>query len=45
VYEVSAFVALREKVVPFFEQYVVPYGCKTATFERFKEILESDAPP
>jgi hypothetical protein len=41
VYEISSSAALREKVVPFFEQYVVPYSCKTATFERFKEILDA----
>ena len=41
VYEVSAFAALQETVVPFFEQYVIPYSCKKATFDRFKEILEA----
>jgi hypothetical protein len=41
VYEVSSSVVLREKVVPFFERYVVPYSCKTGTFERFKEILDA----
>ena len=39
-YEVSSSAALREKVVPFFEQYVIPYSCKTVTFRRFKEILD-----
>ncbi len=32
---------LREKVVPFFERYVVPFSCKRETFERFREILEA----
>ena len=32
---------LREKVVPFFERYVVPFSCKKETFERFREILEA----
>jgi hypothetical protein len=41
VYEVSSSAVLREKVVPFFERYVVPYSCKTGTFERFREILEA----
>jgi hypothetical protein len=41
VYEVSSTRALREKVVPFFERYVVPFSCKGQTFERFREILES----
>jgi hypothetical protein len=41
VYEVSSSAVLREKVVPFFERYVVPFSCKTGTFDRFKEILEA----
>lgn len=32
--------SLWEKVVPFFEKYVVPYSCKRETFYRFREILE-----
>jgi hypothetical protein len=40
VYEVSATRVLREKVIPFCERYVVPFSCKTATFERFRKILE-----
>jgi hypothetical protein len=32
---------LREKVVPFFERYVVPFSCKRETFERFREILDA----
>ena len=40
VYEISSTRALREKVVPFFERYVVPLSCKGETFERFREILE-----
>jgi LAGLIDADG endonuclease len=39
VYEVSSTQALRETVVPFFERYVVGLSCKSATFDRFKEIL------
>ena len=30
----------REKVIPFFERYVVPFSCKRVTFERFREIVE-----
>ena len=41
VYEVSSSAVLRERVVPFFERYVIPFSCKTGTFERFKEILEA----
>ncbi len=40
VYEISSTRVLREKVVPFFERYVVPLSCKGATFERFREILD-----
>jgi hypothetical protein len=38
-YEISSTQALRKKIVPFFERYVVPFSCKTETFERFREIL------
>ena len=41
VYEISSTSVLREKVVPFFERYVVPFSCKRATFERFREVLEA----
>jgi LAGLIDADG endonuclease len=41
VYEISSTRVLRERVVPFFERYVVPLSCKKATFERFREVLES----
>jgi hypothetical protein len=40
VYEVSSTAVLRERVIPFFERYVVPFSCKRETFMRFKEILE-----
>jgi LAGLIDADG endonuclease len=40
VYEVSSAQALREKVVPFFERYIVPFSCKKDTFDRFREVLE-----
>ena len=39
-YEVSSTAILRDRVIPFFERYVVPLSCKRETFERFKEILE-----
>jgi hypothetical protein len=42
VYEISSTQVLRDKVVPFFERYVVPFSCKRETFERFREILEAD---
>ena len=41
VYEVSSTAVLRERVIPFFERYVVPFSCKRETFARFKEILEA----
>jgi hypothetical protein len=41
VYEVSSTRVLREKVIPFFERYVIPFSCKRETFERFREILEA----
>jgi hypothetical protein len=40
VYEISSRRSLWEKVVPFFERYVVPFSCKTETFSCFREILE-----
>ena len=40
-YEISSSAILRERVVPFFERYVVPFSCKRETFERFKEILDA----
>jgi hypothetical protein len=40
VYEVSSTAVLRERVIPFFERYVVPFSCKRETFMRFAEILE-----
>ena len=39
-YEISSTAILRERVVPYFERYVVPFSCKRDTFERFKEVLE-----
>jgi hypothetical protein len=41
VYEISSTAVLRERVIPFFERYVVPFSCKRETFMRFKEILEA----
>jgi hypothetical protein len=41
VYEISSTRVLRERVVPFFERYVVPFSCKKETFTRFREILEA----
>ena len=40
VYEISSTEILRKRVIPFFERYVVPFGCKRETLERFREILE-----
>jgi hypothetical protein len=40
VYEVSSTTVLRERVIPYFERYVVPFSCKRETFMRFKEIVE-----
>ena len=41
VFEISSTCALREKVLPFFERYIVPFTCKGETFERFREILDA----
>lgn len=40
VYGVHSQRSLAEKVIPFFERYVVPFSCKRVTFERFREIVE-----
>ncbi len=40
VYAITDRRSLREKVIPFFERYIVPYSCKRETFERFREILD-----
>ena len=40
VFAITARRSLIEKVVPFFERYVLPLSCKRETFERFREILE-----
>lgn len=39
-FAITARRSLAEKVVPFFERYVVPFSCKRETFECFREILE-----
>jgi len=39
VYAIQDQRTLGEKVVPFFERYVMPFSCKRETFERFREIL------
>ena len=40
VFEIASAKVLRNRVIPFFERYVVPFTCKRETFERFREILE-----
>ena len=40
IFAITARRSLEEKVVPFFERYVVPFSCKSDTFRRFREILE-----
>jgi len=40
VYAVTARCALEQKVIPFYERYVMPLTCKRETFERFREIVE-----
>ena len=40
VYELSALTALRDRVIPFFDRYLVPFSCKRETYARFREILE-----
>ena len=40
VYGVTSRQSIMEKVIPYFEKYVVPYSAKTETFYRFKEICD-----
>jgi LAGLIDADG DNA endonuclease family protein len=40
VYRVSSRGVLLERVIPFFERYVVPFSCKTEMFEGFRAIVE-----
>ena len=40
VYVVHSQRNLIEKVIPFFERYVMPFSSKRVTFERFREIVE-----
>ena len=40
VYAIQSQRSLVAKVIPFFERYVMPFSCKRATFERFREIVE-----
>ena len=40
VYGVTSRRSIIEKVIPYFEKYVVPYSAKTETFYLFKEICE-----
>ena len=40
VYGVTSRRSIIEKVIPYFEKYVVPYSAKTETFHRFKEICD-----
>ena len=40
VYGVTSRRSIIEKVIPYFEKYVVPYSAKTETFWLFKEICE-----
>jgi hypothetical protein len=40
VYRVSDRRKLQEEIVPFFERYVMPFSCKRAMFEEFREILK-----
>jgi LAGLIDADG DNA endonuclease family protein len=39
VYRVSCRRKLEDDVVPFFERYVMPFSCKRAMFEEFREIV------
>jgi hypothetical protein len=40
VFEIASAKVLRERVVPFFERYIVPFTCKRETLERFREVLD-----
>ncbi len=40
VYAITDRRSLREKVIPFFERYVLPFSARRETFERFREILD-----
>ena len=39
VYRVASRAVLVERVIPFFERYVVPFTCKGAMFEGFRDIV------
>jgi hypothetical protein len=39
VYEISSTSVIRERVIPFFERYVIPFSCERETFDRFREIV------
>ena len=39
VYRVASRKVLVERVIPFFERYVVPFTCKGAMFEGFRDIV------
>ena len=40
VYSIASRVSLKEKVIPFFEKYMI-YSAKRHVFERFKEIIDA----
>ena len=40
VYSIMSRDILRDRVVPFFDKYVLPFSCKAETFLCFKEIIE-----
>ena len=41
VFAIASRKSLKERVIPFFERYVVKYTAKGKTFEAFKEIVEA----
>jgi len=40
VYGITSRRSIVEKIIPYFEKYIVPYSAKTETFYRFKEICD-----
>jgi hypothetical protein len=39
VFQIASRRVIWERVIPFYERYVVPFSCRRETFERFREIL------
>lgn len=40
VYRIGSSNVLKTRVIPYFEEYVIPFSCKRETFYSFKRVLE-----